>query len=125
MKRHMENNHKGETPSITKWKHAQKQKKESLHKKYSCLECRKYFFDKSNLNQHMKNHNYKCSICAKSFYNENDLKSHLQIHHDERKHVKLNIITNLSKQKKDYMERKYILCQKYSSNKNYSKGFHM
>ena len=48
----------------------------------------------------MKNHNYKCSICAKSFYNENDLKSHLQIHHDERKHAKLNIITNLSKQKK-------------------------
>ena len=100
MKRHMENNHKGETPSITKWKHAQKQKKESLHKKYSCLECRKYFFDKSNLNRHMKNHNYKCYICAKSFYNENDLKSHLQIHHDERKHAKLNIITNLSKQKK-------------------------
>ena len=77
MKRHMENNHKGETPSITKWKHAQKQKKESLHKKYSCLECRKYFFDKSNLNILLKKHNYKCHMCEKSFFNEKDLKSHL------------------------------------------------
>ena len=110
-KRHMENNHKGETPSITKWKNDQKQKKEGKTNKYSCLECRKYFFDKSNTNRHMKKHNYKCHICEKSFFNENDLKSHLQVHQDEIKHAKPNIVTNISKQKK-IKWRKNISCIK-------------
>ena len=106
-KRHMENNHKGETPSITKWKNDQKQKKEGKTNKYSCLECRKYFFDKSNLNRHMKKHNYKCHICEKSFFNENDLKSHLQVHQDEIKHAKPNIVTYISKQKISNGEKIY------------------
>ena len=99
MKRHMKNNPDRETPSITKWKYDQNKKGNYLQK-YSCLECRQHFFDKSNLNQHRNKHNYKCSICGKSFCNENYLKSDIQIHHYERKHAKHTIITNLSKLKR-------------------------
>ena len=72
LRRHVANNHKGETPSITKLKRDQKEKK-TIKSKHSCSECGKFYFDKSTLNRHMKNHQYPCPMCEKTFHKTNDL----------------------------------------------------
>ena len=50
-----------------------KQEKKDQYKYVSDI-WSKYFYDKSTLNKHIKNHSYKCDECNKMFKSENNLK---------------------------------------------------
>lgn len=58
-------------------------------KSFLCSHCNKTFFNKSQLNIHMravheKEKNYTCSLCGKSFFNAKDLSMH-EVRHFEKK----------------------------------------
>ena len=68
------------------------QEKKDQYKNF-CELCSKYFYDKSTLNKHKKNHIHKCDDCNKTFKSESSLKEHKQYHEGKlsQKVSKLNL----------------------------------
>lgn len=86
IKRHMKTVHEGFTPAKSAlWIQQEDSKRKSY--KHKCVDCSKYFCDKSTLNRHRKCHMYECKECNMTFQCERNLTDHMMSH--TRPNIKL------------------------------------
>ena len=100
-----------------------------LRKPYQCEICLKSFTDKSNFNNHMREHTgekpYQCEICLKEYSNRSVFNYHKQVHTGDKPYeICLQTFSNksiLGMHKKFILARKHINV-KYTSSPFTKKG---